>query len=117
MLQDPETPDLTYRLYPAGNLQIGRGKYSGGMMAGSPNTLMAKIDIPPECGLYPNGWFLVTTHKSTLRIKADVERDQIVDDVGKKCYLIPQWLMLDCYAYHWEKLYNEKKSEELKDGL
>ena len=108
---EPDSSELlTYLIYPKGKLEFGRAKYQGGMQVGT-LPLIARIDIPKDSGLYPNGWFPITTHKSFLKVKAEIERDDIKDVDGTKKHLLPQWLLLDCYAHHWEQLYHEKNSK------
>lgn len=104
MLQDPENIDLRYNLYPSGEIVIGRGTYRG--MSVGANPLMAKISITGG-NPYPDGWFVLSDTKSLFKLKAELEKDFIIDTEGRKCTFIPKWIWLDCYRYHWEQLQNK----------
>ena len=65
--------------------------------------LMAKISIPEDCGLYPSSWFALTD-RSAMKIFVEIEKESIDTAHGKQ-YFLNDKIMLDCYRYHWERLY------------
>ena len=98
-----------YPLYPKGTVQFGYGKQTGMRVGFDP--LMAKIDIPIECGLTPNEWFVIAKHRgSTVSIFYKMEENGF-DTKDGRVYTLPVWLLLDCYQGAWEKLYWEKQNE------
>jgi len=107
-LKDPTEIIREYCLYPKGTIQFGYGKHTGMSVGTSP--LMAKISIPEDCGLYPSDWF-VLTDRSTIKIFAEIEKESI-DTANGKQYFLNDKIMLDCYQYHWQKVYWESKESK-----
>lgn len=95
---------LSYSLYPKGTIEIGYESYKGGMSVGT-TQIVARLQIPEDCGSYPNGWFPLEK-KSMHSVKAELERELSKD--GATLFL-PSWILLDCYRYHWEVLQREVK--------
>lgn len=92
---------LSFDLYPQGKIEIGYEPSRGGMSVGM-NPIIAKITIPTDCGLYPDGWFPLSSQKSATKIKSDILAEEIS---STKRYILPKWILLDCYEYHWKILY------------
>jgi hypothetical protein len=92
---------LTYNLYPHGTIEIGYESYRGGMSVGM-RPLVARIQVTKDCGLYPDGWFPLHPQKSLIKIKSDILEGEISDT---NRYILPKWILLDCYEYHWKLLY------------
>jgi hypothetical protein len=92
--QDPDKILFSVSLYPKGFIHFGYGIRGGGMSVGT-TPIMARLDVPSDCGTYPDGWFILDNFRSIIKIKNSFqEKDNIV----------PEWLLLDCYRYHYEKL-------------
>lgn len=108
-MNPPDNILLSYNLYPKGTIEIGYESYRGGMSVGT-TRIVARIQIPEDCGAYPDGWFPI--HSSTTRIKKDIESESLSDGT----HLIPKSILLDCYSYHWEVLWREK-NEKNSDTL
>jgi hypothetical protein len=89
---------LTYNLYPHGTIEIGYESYRGGMSVGM-RPLVARIQIPKDCGNYPDGWFPL--HNSLGKIRGEFEREKIPNT---EQHIIPKSILLECYRYHWEAL-------------
>lgn len=94
MWNDPKEIMFSVPLYAGGYIHFGRGVYSGGMTVGT-SPIMARFDIPIDCGSYPQGWFVVEKDRSIFKIKSFFK---------EKDNMIPDWLLLDCYRYHYERL-------------
>lgn len=90
---DPNKTLFSVSLYPAGYIHFGYATYGGGMTVGT-TPLMACIDVPIECGEYPRGWFRIEKSWSLLKIR---------NFFKEKDNMLPDWLLLDCYRYFYEK--------------
>jgi hypothetical protein len=96
MWKDPDKIMFTVPLYSGGCIEFGRGVYGGGMTVGT-SPIMARLIIPKGMGEYPEGWFIVEKDRSIVKIQAEFK---------EKDNFIPEWLLLDCYRYHYHKLKN-----------
>lgn len=102
-MNPPDKILLSYNLYPKGTIEIGYESYRGGMSVGA-TQIVARLQIPDDCGIYPNDWFPL--HGSLGKIKGDIEREKVGDT---SFYCIPKWILLDCFSYHWEILWRASK--------
>jgi hypothetical protein len=90
---------LTYNLYPHGTIEIGYESYLGGMSVGM-RPLVARIQIPKDCGNYPDGWFPLP-QKSLHKIRGEFEKEKLQ---SSNQHIIPNSILLECFRYHWEVL-------------
>ncbi len=86
-----------FSLYPKGKILIGYEKPTGQRVGTS--ALVCKLEIPPDCGLYPDGWFPVRNKSMHSLVKE-------IESAGGS---IPQTILLDCYSYHWTDLYHKSR--------
>lgn len=105
-MNPPNSILLTYNLYPKGTIEIGYESHDGGMRVGT-TSVVARIEIPEDCGNYPDGWFPI--RNSISKIKKNIEENKVGDT---KSYYLPQEILLNCFSYHWELLW--KKTKEKK---
>lgn len=103
-MNPPDNILLSYNLYPKGTIEIGYESYKGGMSVGT-TRIVARIQIPKDCGSYPDEWFPLEK-KSMHSLKSELERNLSKDGLNLH---IPDWILLDCYRYHWEILQREKQ--------
>jgi hypothetical protein len=99
MWKDPDKVLFTASLYGGGEVQFGYAKYGGGMSVGT-NPIMARIVIPNQLvfGEYPEGWFVIGKERILIKIKSSfTDKDNF----------LPEWLLLECYRYHYLKLKNQ----------
>ena len=99
-MNPPNNILFSYNLYPKGTIEVGYESYAGGMSVGAAR-IIGRIQIPKDCGNYPDGWFPI--HSSITKIKRDIESESMSDGT---C-IIPKSILLDCYSYHWEVLKRE----------
>lgn len=104
-MNPPDNILLSYNLYPKGTIEIGYESYKGGMSVGT-TRIVARIQIPEDCGTYPDGWFPI--HNSFFKIKREFEEQKLR---GEELFCIPKSIALDCYSYHWEVLWREKNEK------
>lgn len=91
---------MEFPLYIKGTLQLGYKQCDGGMTVGV-EPVYCRLVIPEDCGLYPDIWFPLRSQKSQTKLLKSIE-----ESGG----FIPQEILLDCYSYAWECLYNQIKS-------
>lgn len=97
MWKQPDSILFSVPLYPKGYIHFGRGVYGGGMTVGT-SPIMARLDIPSDCGDYPQDWFVVSYERSIIKIKNSFKENDNI---------LPESLLLDCYRYHYELLKNK----------
>ena len=99
-LLPPEKILLSYNLYPKGKIIFGYEKRVGQIVGSA--SIIAKIEVPSDCGNYPDGWFPIS-YKSIVLIKNNFSSDLGEDSK----HFIPTQILLDCYSYHWGVLQNK----------
>lgn len=100
-MNPPNNILLSYNVYPKGTFEVGYESCNGGMTVGT-SIIIGRIQIPEDCGSYPDGWFPI--HGSITKIKKDIESESL----SNGAHIIPKSILLDCYSYHWEVLKREK---------
>lgn len=108
-MNPPNNILFSYNLYPKGTIEVGYESYAGGMTVGIAR-IIGRIQIPEDCGNYPDGWFPI--HSSITKIKKDIESESLRDGT---C-IIPKSILLDCYSYHWEVLKRELDKRAAKES-
>jgi len=94
----PDQYDAFYDIYPQGRLYVARSRFLPGQVVGLP-PIIARLEIPEECGEYPGGWFSVNRYKSMHAIKKEIE-----SHINNGMLFIPDWLLADCFSYHYFEL-------------
>jgi len=98
----PTTCDSFFDLYAGGRVYFGRASFGKGQHVGLP-PIVARIEVPESSGHVPDGWFIVRSFNSMLKINKEMEKTKTADGL----VFIPDWLRADCFEYHYLAIHNE----------
>jgi hypothetical protein len=98
------------QVYPHGKLLVGSLAYPTGMTVGTTFDL-GKLVIPQSCGLYPDLWFPLDRHRSTIKLKNELMSSTILDGDQEKI-ILPDWVLLCCFRSAWEQIHYQNSVKQ-----